>query len=116
MGLNLNATRRLSLNGFAIGWDECYLLVKAVKQEEAQATSDEIEKLKESNDVQGLNALVRDYCVRNITGGAVINTLEDGTTERVEISRDDVPTVVDVLNTAWQLEVLAISTGSDRLK
>ncbi|TFC63709.1 hypothetical protein E3O62_02460 [Cryobacterium sp. TMT2-15-1] len=116
MPLNLRATRRLSLSGFGIGWDECYLIVKAVSGSEAQESADQIEELKESNDVKGLNKLVRDYCIQNITKGVVINTKDDGSQEPYEFTSDEVSGVVDALNLAWQLEVLAVSTGSDRLK
>ncbi|TFD14180.1 hypothetical protein E3T26_08635 [Cryobacterium sp. TMT1-21] len=116
MPLNLQATRRLSLSEFAIGWGDCYLIVKAVSGTEGQETADKVEALKEDNDVKGLNEVVREYCVKNITKGVVINTKDDGSQEPYEFTSDEVSGVVDALNLAWQLEVLAVSTGSDRLK
>lgn len=116
MTLNLQASRRLSLGGFAIGWDDCYLIVKAVNGSDAEESAEKIAEFRKANDVKALNRFVRDYCIANVTRGVVMNTLNDGTAKPYEFSSDEVPAVIDALNFAWQLEVLSISTGTDRLK
>lgn len=115
MGLNINAKRRLSLKGFAEGWDDCYLLVRAVSSTRAEAMQDELNKLKDEDNSKAADALMREYCAENILGGVIMNTI-DGNEVEYEFTKDEAPEVVDNLNAAWQLEVIDISTGVDRLK
>lgn len=116
MGLNLNAKRRVSLNGFAVGWDDCYLFVKAMNRDAAAELQDKIEVLREANDIKGLDALLVEFLKSNILNGVVMNTLDDGTQEPYEFKHDEAGEVIEYFNTAWQLEVLEVATGADRLK
>ena len=116
MGLKINATRTMSLNGFANGWDDCFLTVKAVRTKDAEVTFDQIEAFKDSEDASGLTALLESFCTENILSGTVMTTTEDGKQEPYSFSKSETPEVVAELNTAWMLEVLDVSTGNDRLK
>lgn len=113
MGLNIVANRKLSLKGFAEGWDDCYLMVRGVSEsvrQEMQA------KLTDDSTEKDAADLMRQSCLEVITGGLVISTNEDGTTSKVPVDRADVPDVVEALNLAWQREVVSVATGADRLK
>lgn len=112
MALNLVVHRKLSLKGFAEGWDDCYLMIRGVAEDRRQ----EIAAALDGKDDKGKSTLIGALCQEVITGGVVINTKDDGTTEPVEITKPDLPVLVNALNLAWQQEVLAVSTGLDRLK
>lgn len=112
MALNIVATRKLSLKGFAQGWDDCYLLIRGVGEDRRQ----EIAAALDGKEDKAKSAVLGELCKAVITGGVVINTNQDGTTEAVEITTADLPVLVNALNLAWQQEVLAVATGLDRLK
>jgi len=116
MGLNIKATRRVSLNGFAIGWEDCYLIVNALKDEEARAVAQRVDEAESADNEAALNAALNEFALANIVGGAIINTNDEGQQERIEFSREDVPAVVAALGIAWIIEALSVATGADRLK
>ena len=116
MGLNIVARRKLSLEGFAIGWEECFLIVRAVGEERANEVSRAVEEARTNNDTAQLNEVLRQFCLDQIESGRVINTHDDGEQEPYDFSKEEVAAVVDSLNFAWQLEVVAKATGTDRLK
>lgn len=113
MGLNIVANRKLSLKGFAEGWDDCYLMVRGVneaKRQELQAKLTDKTTDNEAADV------LRQACLEFIKGGLVVSTNDDGSTSSVTVESADVPAVVEALNLSWQQEVVAVATGADRLK
>lgn len=113
MGLNIVANRKLSLKGFAEGWDDCYLIIRGVnetKRQELQAT------LKDKTTDKEAAEVMRQTCLEVIKGGLVITTAEDGSTSSVTLDAADVPVVVEALNLSWQREAVATATGADRLK
>ena len=114
MPLNIAPIRKHSLKGFAEGWDDCYLLVRGVGEARRQEM---ITKLgdKTSDDPEAAETL-RAFCIDVITGGIVISTNGDGTTEKVTVTAEDVADVVDALDFSWRQEVSATATGADRLK
>lgn len=116
MGLNLKATRKISLKEFAIGWDKCYLIVKTVSASESETIQDRLDEFKRLDDAKGMADTLTQFSIDNIVGGKILNTLDDGSTELIDFSGEDTPSVVDALNVAWQSEVLAVATGNDRLK
>lgn len=113
MGLNIQAYRRVSLKGFALGWDNCYVKVRAVN--EAQRTRYQ-QELGDTKDETVATAVTKQACKDVIVGGVILNTTEDGHEESYEFSRDDVDEVVEALSFPWQTEILSIATGADRLK
>lgn len=113
MGLNIRAQRKLSLAGFAEGWDECFLMLKAVNEEQRMAWFDVLkDDAPDSVAIPKLRELVNDVVV----GGQVVTTNDDGSTSKVALTKEDVPTMVDALNIYWLREVLYVSSGADRLK
>lgn len=116
MGLNLTGNRRMSLKGFALGWDDCYLIIKVISRPEAQELNDRVDALQGTRDEKALDALLRDFLVEHIVSGMIINTLDDGTQEPHELSKDEVPQLLDFLNFSWQIEAVSIASGADRLK
>lgn len=113
MGLNIVVNRKLSLKGFAEGWDDCYLMVRGVNETKRQELQG---KLTDDTTDQDAADLMRQSCLEVITGGLVVSTNEDGTTSKVSVEVADVPVVVEALNLAWQREVVSVATGADRLK
>lgn len=113
MALNLKPKRKLILGeDFAMGWEDCYLVVRSVSDKER----DELIKGEEQARGEGAEAYLREKCIELITGGVVLSTNDDGSTETVNVTPADIPDVVDALNVAWKQEVLFIATGLDRLK
>lgn len=112
MGLNIVANRKLSLKGFAEGWDDCYLIVRGVNERSRQ---DLQEKLQGKGDKEAAD-IIRQLCLDVIVGGMVISTDDDGSARTVKVELSDVADVVDALNIAWQQEVASVATGADRLK
>ena len=113
MGLNIVANRKLSLKGFAEGWDDCFLMVRGVSEAKRQELQD---KLTDGTTDKEAANLMRQACLEVITGGLVISTHEDGSTTSAKVESSDVPDVVEALNLAWQQEVVSVATGADRLK
>lgn len=116
MALNMKALRKVSLKGFAIGWDDCYVIVEAVGRAEGNALNQKLEELRDSDDTQGLELLVRQFVTEHTVKGLVMSTDENGVESPQEFGRDDVAQVVDFMNFAWQVEVMSVATGADRLK
>lgn len=114
MALKINATRRVSLEGFAIGWDNCYLIVRALSEAESTDLSAQVEAA--GQDDAKVHSILTAFCNANILRGVILNTNEEGDEERYEIKKNDVPEVTAALGLAWKLEVLSIASGSDRLK
>ncbi|WP_437770611.1 hypothetical protein [Arthrobacter sp. KNU40] len=112
MGLNIVVNRRLPLQDFAEGWDNCYLLVRGVNEARRQEL---LAKLDSASDQEAAD-LMQNLCLEVIVGGQVITTDEDGSTRPVTLNLTDVPEVVEALNLAWRQEVVSIATGTDRLK
>lgn len=116
MAINVKATRKVSLKGFAIGWDDCFLIVNTVSGSASKELNQRIDELQETKDVNALNVLLSNFCTENILKGKIMNTDDNGSAVLYEFSMEETADVVDVLNTAWQLEVISIATGTDRLK
>lgn len=112
MTLNIVANRKLSLKGFAEGWDDCHLLVRGVNERTRQQLQ---ESLQGKGDKEAAD-IVRQLCLDVIVGGVVMSTNDEGVAQPVEITKADITVVVDALNIAWQQEVASIATGADRLK
>lgn len=113
MPLNIIAKRRMSLKGFAEGWDDCYLMVKSANETRrkewlAGLTTDTTDEMASN--------VIREACLEVIVGGVVLSTAEDGEVRAFEFPAADVPEVVEALNFSWQQEAVAIATGNDRLK
>lgn len=113
MGLNIVANRKMSLKGFAEGWDNCHLLIRGVNETRRQELQSQ---LGEKPDDKVAGDLIRSLCLEVIVGGQVITTDADGSTRMVTVAEADVPDVVEALNFAWQQEVASVATGADRLK
>jgi preprotein translocase subunit SecD len=130
-GLNIAAKRKVSLNEFAEGWDDCFVMVKVPSEKNRQAYALSLNKLqakirkdiKASQDEEPsedygtqVEDLQRSFCLDHIVSGAVMTTNDDGTTELVNFTKDDVPTVVEALGFTWLQRVVSVATGADRLK
>lgn len=116
MALNIKPARKVSLNGFAVGWDDCFVIVKAIDGDEARKISAAITDAESKSDEVALGNTLEKFCHANIVGGAILNTGDDGVEHRYEFSKEEVPAVTAALGIAWQIEVLSVATGSDRLK
>jgi len=116
MGLNIKATRRASLEGFATGWDDCFVTVTAMPADQAEVLQDKIDACKNLKDARGLSELLRETCNEVIQSGTIINTEKDGTAAPYKFSKEEVPEVVAALGDAWCIQVIDVATGADRLK
>lgn len=116
MGLNIAARRKLSLKGFAMGWDNCYLVVKSANEEQRKEWQAALDGVSDKDREEEATSVLREACLDVIVSGVVMDTNEDGESKEVTFDSSDVPTVVEALNFAWQLEVVGVSTGTDRLK
>ncbi|MFC8008933.1 hypothetical protein [Streptomyces cinereoruber] len=137
-GLNIAAKRRVSLKGFAEGWDDCYVMVRVATETERREYADSIQaatkelaekmkgKISSSNELAAADfaidmdrktdELQRNYALSHIEKGVVVSTHDDGSTELAEFEAKDVPMVVEALGFAWLQEIVSVSTGADRLK
>ncbi|MCF8783193.1 hypothetical protein [Rhodococcus ruber] len=119
LGLNIVAKRKLSLKGFAEGWDDCYLIVRSVSETERKQWAKEM-KTRETDDTAENDHLAEEMTKKRalevIVGGLVITTDEDNTERAVEVTTADVPVVVEVLDFYWRNEAVLVATGFDRLK
>lgn len=113
MALNIVARRKVSMEGFAEGWKEAYLLVKAMNEDERL----EFGKKLDSNmpDDESI-PILREQVRALLIGGKVVHTEEDGTTKLVDLTPADHEVVVEALNVYWLQEVLLVASGNDRLK
>ena len=120
MGLNIVATRKFYLNEFGEGWEDCYLIVKSVSDTHRKKWSADMEKKGKAAKDQDKDEIaiesVRMQSLEVVMGGVVLNTNEDGTTELVEVTKADVPDVIDALGFTFQMDIVAFSTGAYRLK
>lgn len=113
MGLNIVAERKMSLKGFAEGWDDCYLLVRSANEKKRKEW---VSALGTEQDEDKATAVTRQACLESIVSGVVMSTSDDGVAHPVNITVADVADVVEALNFVWQQEVLSVATGADRLK
>lgn len=119
LGLNIIAKRKVSLKGFAEGWDDCYLLVRSVSEKERNQWADEMQARKTDDARENdklADELTKQRALDVIVGGVVITTDEDGTQRAVEVTTADVPDVVEALEFYWRNEAVSVATGADRLK
>lgn len=134
MGLNIVAKRKFSLKGFAEGWDDCFILVRAANETQRKAYAEALLKGRgemyeaiaadDQAKVQGLaaeldqmaDAKVREFALDLIESGRVVSTKEDGSTELVDFSKADAPVVLDALGFSWTNSLVEVATGADRLK
>lgn len=134
MSLNIVATRRYSLKGFAEGWDDCFVMVRAANEKDRELFAEvknkmltEIQPLMNTDDDTNLKVKMlemeeevdkaqRQLALDLIQSGMVVSTKEDGTTEKVNFTKEDVPVVVDALGPAWLSDIVEVATGADRLK
>ena len=113
MGLNIVAERKMSLRGFAEGWDDCFLIVRSANESKRKGW---VTALGTDQNEEKATSVTREACLESIVSGVVISTDEDGTSKPVNFTIADVPEVVDAMNFVWQQEVLSVATGADRLK
>lgn len=113
MAMNIVARRKMSLKGFAEGWDNCYLIVKAVNEERRMELG---KLLREDASDEAVIPKMRDVLKDLVLEGVAITTDDDGTTREVAFGKEDVPAVVNALNLHWMQEAISVSTGTDRLK
>lgn len=113
MGLNIQTTRKMSLSDFGEGWGACYLLVKGVNERKRKEIAPLFDQETPEDGKVDQATL---WCLELIVGGRVINTNDDGTTNEVELTPEDVPVVVAALSIPWMVEVLIVAVGGDRLK
>lgn len=116
MGLNIRATRRVSLAEFATGWDDCFLTVSVIPGNAAEVLQDKIDLCKKMDDAKGLSQLLQDTCSEAIQGGVILNTDDSGEQSSYKFSKDEAPEVVAALGDAWCIHVIDVATGTDRLK
>jgi hypothetical protein len=113
MGLNIVAERKMNLKGFAEGWDDCYLMIRVANETKRKEWLAGLEK---GTDDENASKVIRDACLEVITGGVVMSTDDNGETSAVNVTRADVPEVVEAMNFSWLQEAVSIATGNDRLK
>lgn len=134
MGLNIVAKRKFSLKGFAEGWDDCFIIVRAANEQQRKAhtagllkSQDRMNEAIASEDQAQIQAVaheledvadekVRDFALDLIESGRVVSTKDDGTTELVDFTKEDAPVVVDALGFSWLNSLIEVATGTDRLK
>lgn len=112
-GLNIVAQRRVSLSEFAEGWGDCYLIVRAANRDKVREWKSQFN---DNMPDEQAEELLRKAASEIIVGGLVMSTDDNGTSSPVEVTSEDVPTVVNALNLAWLNEVVGVSSGADRLK
>lgn len=113
MGLNIVAERKMSLKGFAEGWDDCFLIVRSANEKKRKEW---VAALGSEQSEEKATDVTRQACLESIVSGVVMSTDEDGASQAVNFNVADVPEVVDAMNFVWQQEVLSVATGADRLK
>lgn len=113
MALNIVARRKVSMEGFAEGWGDAYLLVKAMNEDQRLEFAKKIDpKMEDEESIPILREQVRELLV----GGKVVHTDDDGKSKLVDLTPADHETVIEVLNVYWLQEVLLVASGNDRLK
>lgn len=134
MGLNIVATRKYSLKGFAQGWDDCFIIVRAANETQRKGYADALLAMRaemqqaladeDSAKVQTLGTeldaaadkAVREFAIELIESGKVMSTNDEGVAELVSFDKADVPAVVEALGFAWLNDIVEVATGTDRLK
>jgi hypothetical protein len=114
MALNIVAKRRMSLKGFAEGWDDCYLMIKSASETKRKGWLAGLNDASADDEVA--SKVIQDACLESIVGGVVMSTGDDGEAAAVEFGTADVPVVVEAMNFVWQQEAVSVATGNDRLK
>lgn len=114
MALNIVAERKVSLKGFAEGWDTCFLRVRSVNEEERIEMGKMLDDIDGSSmeNVEKIRLAVRDV----LLGGRVMSTDEDGKSRGVTFSKnneEDTEAVIQALNMYWMQEVLFVASGLD---
>jgi hypothetical protein len=113
MALYIVAKRKMSLKGFAEGWDDCYLLIRSASETKRKEWLASLEK---GTDDENASGVIRGACLEIIVGGVVMSTDENGVASPVEVAPTDVPDVVEAMNFSWLQEAVSVATGNDRLK
>ncbi len=113
MALNIVAKRKMSLKGFAEGWDDCYPLIRSVNETKRKEW---LASLEQGTDDENASKVIRNACLEVVVGGVVMSTDENDATSAVEITLADVADVVEAMNFSWLQEAVSIATGNDRLK
>ncbi|WP_427007198.1 hypothetical protein [Pseudarthrobacter sp. H2] len=113
MSLNIVAERKMSLKGFAEGWDDCYLKVRTANESKRKAW---LAGFGADADEETAEKVIREACLEVIVGGVIMSTDENGIATPVEFTVADVAEVVDAINFFWQQEVVSVATGVNRLK
>jgi hypothetical protein len=134
MGLNIVATRKYSLKGFAQGWDDCFVIVKAANETQRKSYADALLTMRsemqlaiaEQDDARiqtlgteldaAADKAVHEFALELIQGGKVMSTNDEGVAELVSFNKDDAPAVVEALGFAWLNDIVEVATGADRLK
>lgn len=113
MALNIVAKRKVKLEGFAEGWGDAYLLVKAMNEDQRLEFGKKLNP--EMDDGESI-PILREQVRELLIGGKVVHTEDDGTTKLVDLTPADHEVVVEALNVYWLQEVLLVASGNDRLK
>lgn len=135
MGLNIVATRKYSLKGFAEGWDDAFIIIRSANEEQRRTYARELMEMRQPlNDAvaaqdealvtklsveldETADQKVRDFVLGIIQGGKVVSTTEDGSTELVSFGKDDASVVLEALGFAWVNELAEVAIGgNERLK
>lgn len=129
MALNIVAFRKVSLKGFADGWDKCFLTVRAVSEKTRKSWMDELNKkseeinssdASENDKTQQLEKLGEEFletqCLSVIEGGVIMNTDENGLESEYELQKGDIPALMEHLSFLWQRDIVSTATGANRLK
>ncbi|NHW45972.1 hypothetical protein HAV21_03545 [Paenarthrobacter sp. MSM-2-10-13] len=134
MGLNIVATRKYSLKGFAQGWDDCFVIVKAANESQRRSYADglmtkraEMQQAIAEQDNAKIQALgseldaaaeeaVKEFALELIQSGMVMSTNDEGVAELVAFEKSDAPKVIEALGFAWLNDIVGVATGTDRLK
>lgn len=116
MALNIKATRRYGLGSFGIGWEDCFLTVTTLNRDEQRDLTGKMTELERSDDVAGLDTLLRDFFNTHVTGGRIINTHDDGSSAPYDFDQSETSSVSEFFTFPFLLEVMETASGADRLK
>lgn len=134
MGLNIVATRKYSLKGFAQGWDDCFVIVKAANETQRKSYADKLLAMRSEMQVaiaeqdqakiqklgveldEAADRAAREFALELIQSGRVMSTNDEGVEELTSFDKDDVPAVIEALGFAWVNDIVEVATGADRLK
>lgn len=114
MSLNITAQRRVDLSDFGTGWDDCFLIVKAMNTKDLKEWQDLIKR--DANDDDTIDSLYGERLKLIMTGGVIMNTNEDGVEEKYKVQPEDVSDVVDAIGPVYKQRALMIAAGTYGLK